>query len=269
MGNKSAKPAPPPDPCPGTRRYASDLRDSNDAKRRSIPVLSATLKEKQSQLDVLTAKNEALTKQKKALYTSKQIDDAKLAAKKPLDDIIAKNNNKISQLNDDIKKLNDEIDDFKAKLVDERKTTDPIVSISNKAAQDFKFTETNTIINSNDKYYTYYTSIQKQNEKLADKVQNANTGDFTYDQKANFQYEKVSTFVGINYILLIAYFVFIIILVGLLFFVQKNMSIYLKIVIIVLLVIYPFIIYTIEEFIYTWGYYTIALISGTVYVKTS
>jgi len=268
MGNKSAKPAPPPDPCPGTRRYASDLRDSNDAKRRSIPVLNATLKEKQSQLDVLTAANDALIKQKNSMYTSVQIDDAKRAAMKPLEDTITKNNNEISKLRDEIIKIQAEIDDLNQKLTDERKTTDPIVSISNKAAQDFKFTETNTIINSNDKYYTYYTSIQKQNEKLADKVQNANTGDFTYDQKANFQYEKVSTFVGINYILLIAYFVFIIILVGLLFFVQKNMSIYLKIVIIVLLIIYPFIIYTIEEFIYTWGSYTIALISGTVYVKT-
>uniref|UniRef100_A0A6C0E878 Uncharacterized protein n=1 Tax=viral metagenome TaxID=1070528 RepID=A0A6C0E878_9ZZZZ len=269
MGNKSAKPAPPPDPCPGTRRYASDLSDSNDAKRKSIPDLTKKLKEKQSQLAQLTAANDELTKQKKTLYTSIQIDDAKRAAMKPLEDTITKNNNEISKLRDEIIKINAEIDDLNAKLVDERKITDPIVSISNKAAQDFKFTETNTIINSNDKYYTYYTSIQTQNEKLADKVQNANTGDFTYDQKANFQYEEVSRFVEINYILLIAYFVFIIILVGLLFFVQKNMSIYLKMAIIALLIIYPFIIYTIEEFIYTWGSYTIALISGTVYVKTS
>jgi methyl-accepting chemotaxis protein len=269
MGNKSAKPAPPPDPCPGIRRYASDLSDSIDAKRRSIQDLTNKLKEKLSKLAQFTAANDELIKQIKALYTSEQIDHAVRTAMKPLEDTITKNNNEISNLIDEIIKINDEINDLKAKLVDERKTTDPIVSISNKAAQDFKFTETNTIINSNDKYYTYYTSIQKQNEKLADKVQNANTGDFTYDQKANFQYEKVSTFVGINYILLIAYFVFIIILVGLLFFVQKNMSIYLKMAIIALLIIYPFIIYTIEEFIYTWGSYTIALISGTVYVKTS
>lgn len=265
MGNKSSKP--PPDPCPGTKRYASALHDSNNRLRSNIVTLTTNRDQKIASANQLNAINAALSKERDSMYTSVQIDDAKRLAMKPLEETIAKNNNQISQLRDDILKLNNEINDLNQKLVDERTITDPILSISNKAIQDVKITGINTTINSNDKYYTYYTAITKQNEKLSDKVKNANSGDFTYDQKANFQYEQVSTFVQLNYILFIAYYVFIIVIVGLLFFVQKNMSIYLKIAIIVALIIYPFIIYTIEEFIYTWGSYTTALISGTVYEK--
>ena len=121
------------------------------------------------------------------MYTLVQVDDSKRAAMKPLEETIAKNNIEISKLRDDIVKLNNEINDLNQKLVDERKITDPILSISNKAIQETKGTEINANINSNDKYYRYYAAITKQNEKLSDKVKNANTGDFTYDQKANFQ----------------------------------------------------------------------------------
>uniref|UniRef100_A0A6C0DN98 Uncharacterized protein n=1 Tax=viral metagenome TaxID=1070528 RepID=A0A6C0DN98_9ZZZZ len=265
MGNKSS--SPPPDPCPGTKQYANDLSASNDRARQQIVSLTTTRDQKKASANLLEATNKTLIKQRDSMYTLVQVDDSKRAAMKPLEETIAKNNIEISKLRDDIVKLNNEINDLNQKLVDERKITDPILSISNKAIQETKGTEINANINSNDKYYRYYAAITKQNEKLSDKVKNANTGDFTYDQKANFQYEQVSSFVQINYILFIAYYVFIIIIVGLLFFVQKNLSIYLKIVIIATLITYPFIIYTIEEFIYTWGSYTIALISGSVYVK--
>ena len=186
---------------------------------------------------------------------------------KPLEEKIAETNNEISNLRNDISRLTTERDNLIIKLKEERTITDPILSIGNNAVHHFKISEINDNINSNDKYYTYYTAITKQNEKLTDKVNNKISGDFTYDQKAYFQYEQVSRFLQLNYILTIAYYVFVIIIIGLLFFVQKNMSIYLKIVIIVLLSIYPFIIYTIEYLIYTWGSYTKSLISGTVYEK--
>ena len=266
MGNKSS--SPPPDPCPGTKRYASALHDSNDRLRQYIGTLTNVKDQKIASANELKTTNETLIKQRDALYTSVQLDDAKRMAMKPLEETISKNNVQISQLRNDIIKLNDEINDLNQKLRDERTITDPILSVSNNAIQDAKITEINANINSNDKYYTYYAAITKQNEKLSDKLKNVNSGDFTYDQKANFQYENVSRFVQLNYIFFVAYFVFIIILVGLLFFVQKNLSIYLKVAIIVALIIYPFIIYTIEEFIYTWGSYTTALISGTVYTKT-
>ena len=266
MGNKSS--SPPPDPCPGTKRYASALSDSNDRLRQHIGNLRIIREEKFASVALLEAKNRELIKQKNSLYTTVQIDDAKRMAMKPLEETITKNNVQISQLRNDIIKLNDEINDLNQKTRDERTITDPILSISNNAIHDVKLSVINANINSNDKYYTYYTAITKQNEKLSDKLKNANSDDFTYDQKANFQHEQVSSFVELNYILMIAYFVFFIILIGLLFFVQKNLSIYLKIAIIVALIIYPFIIYTIEEIIYTWGSYTTALISGTVYTKT-
>jgi hypothetical protein len=267
MGNKSS--SPPPNPCPGTKDYAQNLSNSNDEKRSSIPGLTAKVKEKQTQLDTLTATNKAFIKQRDAMYTSIQVDDKKRAAMKPLENTITKNNVDIEILRNDITKLNAEINDLNQKLVDERKITDPILSVSNNAVRDFKMSEINANMDGNDKYYTYYRGIVKQNEKLSDKLKNSDTSDFTYDQKANFQHDQVYAFIEINYVLFITYFVFIIVLIGFLFFVQRNMSIYLKIVIIISLGIYPFVIYTIEEFIYKWVSYITAIISGNVYVKTS
>lgn len=271
MGNKSSKSSkpPPPNPCPGTKQYATDLSNTNDRLRTNIVTLTTTRDEKNASVTILKARNDVLIKDKNDKYTTAQVDEAKRKAMKPLEDEISKNNAEISKLNSEIVDLNNEITDLTQKLSDERNITDRILSINNEASQSVKFTAVNSIITSQDKYTTYYNSIRKQNEKLLDKVQNSNTNDLTYDQKAYFQYEQVSRFVQTNFLLLIAYYVFIIILIGILFFVQKNMSIYLKIGIILALSIYPFIIYTIEKFIYTWGSYTIALFSGTVYTKSS
>ena len=268
MGNKPSKP-PPPKPCPGTKQYATDLSNTNDRLRTNIVTLTTTRNEKNASVTILKARNDVLIKDKNDKFTTTQVDDEKRKAMKPLEDEISRNTAEISKLNSEIVDLNNEITDLTQKLRDERNITDPILSINNEASQSVKFTAINSIITSQDKYTTYYNSIRKQNEKLLDKVQNSNTNDLTYDQKAYFQYEQVSRFVQTNFLLLIAYYVFIIILIGILFFVQKNMSIYLKIGIILALSIYPFIIYTIEKFIYTWGSYTIALFSGTVYTKSS
>lgn len=268
MGNKSSKP-PPPNPCPGTKQYATDLSNTNDRLRTNIVTLTTTRDQKIASANQLKAANDELVKQQNAKYTNAQVEEEISKAKIPLQKTIDENTAEISKLNSEITDLNNKITDLTEKLRDERIITDPILSINNKASQTAKFTAINSIITSQDKYTTYYNSIRKQNEKLLDKVQNANTNDLTYDQKAYFQYEQVSRFVQTNFLLLIAYYVFIIILIGILFFVQKNMSIYLKIGIILALSIYPFIIYTIEKFIYTWGSYTIALFSGTVYTKSS
>jgi hypothetical protein len=199
------------------------------------------------------------------MFTKSQLDAAVSSAIKPLQDQINSNNNTISALNAEKNRLTINRDNLLKQLNQERKIADDSLKIVNSEIGNSKYKSTNIVYDSNEKTYQYYNSIREQNDKLLDKAKNSKSDNLTYDQKAFYQVERFDNVSKINYILYIVYYVFLIVLIGILFFVQTNMSIYYRIIMIALLILYPFIIYTIEKMLYDAGSYTYSTINTNVY----
>jgi len=252
--------------CPNIVNYIDNtLKPDERNLNYQINGLNYQIRIIQKDIDNYTNDNANLQTQISRMFTKSQLDAAVSSAIKPLQAQIDSNNMTISALNAEKNTLTINRDNLLKQLSQERKVADDSLTIVNNEINNSKYKSTNIVYDSNEKTYDYFVAIREQNDKLLDKARNSKSDNLTYDQKAFYQVERFDSVLKINYILYIVYYVFIIVLIGILFFVQTNMSIYYRIIMIVLLIIYPFIIYTIEKMLYEAGSYTYSTINTNVY----
>lgn len=252
--------------CPKTVNYIDNTLKPDERNLNSqINSLNYEIGVVQTNIDKYTTDNKNIQTQISKMFTKSQLDAAVSSAIKPLQDQIVSNENTISALNAEKDRLTNNRDNLLKQLNRERKIADDSLTIVNNEISNSKYKSTNIVYDSNEKTYDYFVAIREQNDKLLDKAKNNKSENLTYDQKAFYQVERFDNVLKINYILYIVYYVFIIVLIGILFFVQTNMSIYYRIIIIALLILYPFIIYTIEKMLYDAGSYTYSTINTNVY----
>uniref|UniRef100_A0A6C0E8E0 Uncharacterized protein n=1 Tax=viral metagenome TaxID=1070528 RepID=A0A6C0E8E0_9ZZZZ len=260
MGNTSST------DCPKISKYIDDtLKPDERNLNNQINDLNAQINANQKSIDKYTKDNQELQTQISKMFTKAQLDTDVSNAIKPLQDQINSNNNTISALTADKNRLTGIRDNLLKQLGQERNIVDQSLPLVKNEINSSTYKTSNMVYDSNEKTYDYYNAIREQNGKLLDKSSNSKSENLTYDQKAFYQIERYDYTIKINYVLYIVYYVFLIILIGILFFVQRNMSIYYRIILIALLVIYPFIIYTIEKILYDAGSYTYSTINTNVY----
>jgi len=260
MGNTSST------DCPKISKYIDDtLKPDERNLNNQINNLNNEIAVIQKNIDNYTNKNNDLRNQISKMFTKAKLDTDVLSVTKPLQDKIDSNNDEISALNDEKDILIGIRDDLSNQLGQERKIVDQSLPLVKNEINSSTYKTANMVYDSNEKTYDYYVAIREQNGKLLDKSSNSKSENLTYDQKAFYQIERYDYTIKINYVLYIVYYVFLIILIGILFFVQRNMSIYYRIIMIALLIIYPFIIYTIEKILYDAGSYTYSTINTNVY----
>lgn len=252
--------------CPRTVNYIDyTLKPDERNLNYNILRLNDEINIVQKNIDKYTTDNQTLQTEISKMFTKSHLDSVVSSAIKQLQDQIDSNNITISALNAEKARLTNNRDNLSKQLNRERKIADDSLTIVNNEIGNSKYKSANIIYDSNEKTYDYFVAIREQNDKLLDKAKNNKSENLTYDQKAFYQVERFDNVLKINYILYIVYYVFIIVLIGILFFVQTNMSIYYRIIIIALLILYPFIIYTIEKMLYDAGSYTYSTINTNVY----
>jgi hypothetical protein len=112
-----------------------------------------------------------------------------------------------------------------------------------------------------------FESIKNQNNVLENQIKNNITSYSTDNTKIAFQSEDLSRLKKINNILFGIYFLAVFALIYILLLVKKSLSIYLKIFIIAIAIIHPFLVDKEVQFIkYCLRYFT-SIINGNVYVS--
>lgn len=91
-----------------------------------------------------------------------------------------------------------------------------------------------------------YTAIQDQNTQLETEIDKYRNEYSTDDQKVNYEQQKIYLLLNANYILKCLYF-FLFLIVAYFLYYTKNYSIYFKFILVIVLAIYPFVIYTAEK----------------------
>ena len=114
--------------------------------------------------------------------------------------------------------------------------------------------------------YNYYNSIVNQNEQLDTEIQNYKNNYSTDDQKVFYQSQQVNYLNVWNNYLFIIYYVFLIILCYFLYYSNSLLN-YMKIGIVLLCVLYPYIIIPVETKTFNFFNYLFSIINGIAYTK--
>jgi len=104
--------------------------------------------------------------------------------------------------------------------------------------------------------------VIKENKLLESQIQKNQNNYSADDTQVFYKQQQFYRQKNFNYFLIILFYFLILSLGIYLFFFKNTMNIYLKIFIIILLAIYPFIIESIEFFVYFALYYVYALVNG-------
>jgi hypothetical protein len=121
------------------------------------------------------------------------------------------------------------------------------------------------IINLGDKY----TYLVDQNNNLSKRYDNIKNQFTRHDNKNNF-YSQKKNILNIFYtILFYLYYLLFFITIYILYFNKPDWKIYYKMFLILLFLIFPFVIYSIEIFLYNSWIYIYSIISGNVYNNLS
>jgi uncharacterized membrane protein len=96
----------------------------------------------------------------------------------------------------------------------------------------------------------YYSSLMSQNTTLSSTISKHNSATATNDRKFIKKETNNEFYLILNYYLFIFYYVFLALLVYVYFFVQIKMGFYIKLAILAMFVIFPFISLHIEQFLY-------------------
>jgi hypothetical protein len=114
--------------------------------------------------------------------------------------------------------------------------------------------------------YNFYNSIVNQNSQLDYETQKYKNIYSTDQQKSNYQSQHLDVLNTWNGYLFIIYYVFVLILCYFLYYSNTLLN-YMKVSIVLSLLIYPFIINTIETNLYNAIRYTFSIINGNVYTN--
>ena len=107
--------------------------------------------------------------------------------------------------------------------------------------------------------------FQNQNNALDQTIQNMNDLYSTDDQKVVYQSAQIEYLNTINTIFYFIYFALLIVVAFILIFKIQTISLFMRVIIAILFILYPFIIGFIEHYLYMAGKYISALLTGTVY----
>lgn len=118
-------------------------------------------------------------------------------------------------------------------------------------------------------YVELYDSIKMQNDILKNNINNLKEMFSTDNQNINYQYAKIKNYKYFNYILLIIYFITLGISFIFLIRSKKIKQWYVKLIIVIVFVLYPFFIYYLENYLYEFFSYTFSIINGEKYKKTT
>ena len=111
-----------------------------------------------------------------------------------------------------------------------------------------------------------YNSLKNQNEKLVTVLQNEADVYSSDDQKVLYQTNQTDNLYYINLVFIYVYFALLIVVGYILIFNMNAFSIYMRVFIAALFILYPFIIQPIEYFLYNIYNYIYSIINGTVFV---
>ena len=206
-------------------------------------------------------------------------DDARRDAeqfKRKYNDMYSKYNSTNNKLNDTKNKLDDtknklndtnnKLNDTKNKLLQTRNTleqsiiayntqTDEMGVLTNRinVSEYFSVKEGLNADEADNIHYNFkvldrnlYTAMQDQNSQLATEIEKYRNEHSTDDQKVNYEQQNIYLLLNTNYALKWIYFILFFVVVYFLYY-TKQYSMYFKIGLIILLTIYPFVIYTVEE----------------------
>jgi uncharacterized coiled-coil DUF342 family protein len=199
-------------------------------------------------------------------------DDARRDAekfKRNYNDMYSKYNDTNNKLNDTKNKLDDtnnKLNDTTNKLLQTRNTleqsiiayntqTDEMGVLTNRinVSEYFSVKEGLNADEADNIHYNFkvldrnlYTAMQDQNSQLATEIEKYRNEHSTDDQKVNYEQQNIYLLLNTNYALKWIYFVLFLVVVYFLYY-TKQYSMYFKIGLIILLTIYPFVIYTVEE----------------------
>lgn len=112
----------------------------------------------------------------------------------------------------------------------------------------------------------FYNSIVNQNKQLDAEIQNYKNNYSTDDQKVFYQSQQVDYLNLFNSYLFIIYYALLVVLCYFLYY-SKTLSKYMRIGMVILITLYPFIIMTIEKNIFVVLMYIFAVINGNAYIK--
>lgn len=111
-----------------------------------------------------------------------------------------------------------------------------------------------------------YDSLKAQNKKLVTVLQNEADVYSSDDQKVLYQTNQTDNLYYINLVFIYVYFALLIVVGYILIFNMNAFSIYMRVFIAALFILYPFIIQPIEYFLYNIYNYIYSIINGTVFV---
>jgi hypothetical protein len=112
----------------------------------------------------------------------------------------------------------------------------------------------------------FYNSIVNQNKQLDAEIQNYKNNYSTDDQKVFYQSQQVDYLNLFNSYLFIIYYALFLVLCYFLYY-SKTLSKYMRIGMVILILLYPFIIMTVEKNIFVVLMYIFAIINGNAYIK--
>lgn len=110
-----------------------------------------------------------------------------------------------------------------------------------------------------------YTLIKSQNDLLQKNLQKTDDGKLTENQRAVFQSTKTNGVISIANTLFWIYYVIAVLFAGALFLWRPTLSIFMKIVIIFFFLVFPYIIGTIEYWLFFVYYYISSFVRQTPY----
>ena len=110
-------------------------------------------------------------------------------------------------------------------------------------------------------------ALTAQNEELKVVIQNMSGLYSTDDQKVNYQSAQIDSLNTINYALYIVYFALLVVIAFILLFNMPTYNIYIRGLIALLFIAFPFIIGYIEYILYIVFTYVYAILNGNVYTS--
>ena len=116
--------------------------------------------------------------------------------------------------------------------------------------------------------YNFYDAVVNQNKKLDSEIQNYKNIYSSDEQKVNYQTQQVNYLNVWNNYLFIVYYTLLLILFYFLYY-SNSLLIYMKVCIVVLSVLYPYIIMPVETNLFNLFSYLFSIITGNVYIKNT
>jgi hypothetical protein len=114
-----------------------------------------------------------------------------------------------------------------------------------------------------------FESVKNQNNVLTGQIKDNREIYSTAMQKVNYQMEKMISLKGTNFLIFVFYYLVILYLFYVLFFVNVTITQNVKIAILVVFILYPFIIDVVQQFFYFLTRYIFAIMNGDAYTSNN